>query len=193
MAQDGSPYPSFKERRDRMEIVQMSEAAKRIYWPFQEGITPSALSVIESPRNIGSLEPFFRPNDGNKGIWHEIASLPATEPKVSSLEATFRGLDQWECNWVKWHECHDGAKYTTYGELSDEDRPYAKEQKEDLGWEEDSDTKFLISCCGEDRPLHMRGLKIEVKPSAGNDFVTVLDYINSKPWHYYFAALIELF
>lgn len=58
-------------------------------------------------------------------------------------------------------------EYITYGDLSDEDRPYANEPVENGSWEEDSSTEFLIRCCENDRPLRKRGLKIKVTPSAG--------------------------
>jgi len=92
-------------------------------------------------------------------------------------------LDQWEYDWVALHGDHQGdhhnSEYVEYGDMSDEDRPYANEAKQDGSWEEDSDTEFLIKCCGEDRPLRKGGHKLVVTPSAGNDFVTVHDYVNS--------------
>lgn len=58
-------------------------------------------------------------------------------------------------------------KYSeTYGDLSDEDRPYADEAKEDGSWEE--------------RPLGKRGVKLVVTPSVGNEYITVLDYVSGK-------------
>jgi hypothetical protein len=51
--------------------------------------------------------------------------------------------------------------------------------KEDGGWESDSDTEFLVRCCGEDRPLR-KAAKLVVTPSAGNHFVTVQDYVGGK-------------
>ncbi|KAL6895284.1 hypothetical protein HDV57DRAFT_3182 [Trichoderma longibrachiatum] len=185
---DEPPYPSFAELRSKGERVLFSPAAKRLYWPL-EGVFPSAISVMKTARSVGELDPFFTPNakGSGSGIWHEISTLPVTDPKVSSVEASLRDLDQWESDWLAWHKDHTApefdAEYTTYGDLSDEDRPYADEPKEDGSWEEDSDTEFLIRCCGDDRPLRKRGLKIKVTPSAGNDFVTVRDYVSAvHPW-----------
>lgn len=160
-------------------------AVKRLFWPL-DGVFPTAISVMKTPRRPEDLEPYFQSDAGGdgSGMWHEISQLPLTEPKVSSIEASVYDLDQWESDWVAWHENHTGdefeQEYVTYGDLSDEDRPYAKEQKEDLSWEEDSDTEFLVYCCGEDRPLRKRGIKLLVTPSAGNYFVTVHDYLSGK-------------
>ncbi|KAL7906379.1 hypothetical protein GGI35DRAFT_482544 [Trichoderma velutinum] len=185
---DEPPYPSFEELRSNGERVLFSPAAKRLYWPL-EGVFPSAISVMRTARSVGELDPPFRPDTrgSESGTWHEISSLPLTDPKVSSVEASLRDLDQWESDWLAWHRDHTApefnAEYTTYGDLSDEDRPYANEPKEDGSWEEDSDTEFLIRCCGDDRPLRKRGLNIKVTPSAGNNFVTMHDYVSVvHPW-----------
>lgn len=180
---DELPRPSFKELRSNEERVLFSPAAKRLYWPL-EGVFPSTISVMKTARSVDELDPFFKPDANGSGTWHEISSLPLTDPKVSSIEASLRDLDQWESDWVAWHRDHTAPEfnpeYVTYGDLSDEDRPYADEPKEDGSWEEDSDTEFLIRCCGEDRPLRKRAFKIEVKPTADNDFVTVYDYVSGK-------------
>lgn len=85
---------------------------------------------------------------------------------------------------MAWHRDHAGGEfdpeYVTYRDLSDEDRPFANDPKEDGSWEEDSDTEFLVKCCGEDRPLRKRGIKLVVTHSAGNRFVTVHDYVSGK-------------
>lgn len=138
---------------------------------------------MKTPRSADNLEPYFQQTSGG-GPWQEIAQLPLTEPKVSSIEASFYDLEQWEFNWVAWHRDHESdqfnPEYVTYGDLSDEDRPYANEPKEDGSWEEDSDTEFLIRCCGQDRPLRKKGQRLVVTASAGNHFVTVHDYVSGK-------------
>lgn len=142
---------------------------------------------MKTPRGADDLEPFFQEtNEG--GVWHEIAQLPLTEPKVSSLEASVYELEQWEYDWAAWHGPWHGIRegglvdpeYVTYGELSDEDRPYAKEAREDGSWEEDEDAEFLVRCCGEDRPLGKRGQRLVVRPAEGGEFVTVRDYVSGK-------------
>ncbi|OBT71815.1 hypothetical protein VF21_09378 [Pseudogymnoascus sp. 05NY08] len=90
-------------------------------------------------------------------------------------------------DWMEWHRDHAGGEfdpeYVTYGNLSDEDWPYANYRKEDGSWEEDSDMEFLMKCCREDRPLRKRGIKFVVTHSTGNRFVTVHDYISAvHPW-----------
>ncbi|KAI3390588.1 hypothetical protein diail_9115, partial [Diaporthe ilicicola] len=183
---EGPPYRSFKElRNDRTVAVFFSVAAKRLFWPL-DGVYPTALSVMKTPRSADDLVPYFQQTPGG-GIWHEIAQLPLTQPKVSSVEVSIEDLDQWESDWVERHGYHEGERfgpeYVTYGDLSDEDRPYASEAKEDGSWKEDSDTEFLIRCCGEDRPLRKRGRKLVVTPAAGGHFVTVHDYVSAvRPW-----------
>ena len=142
---DGPPYPSFRELQGNRERVRFSVAAERLYWPLQ-GAFPSVISVMKTARSAGELEPFFQPaTDGSGGgTWHDISLLPLTDPKVSSFEASVDDLDQWQSGWVEWHEDHAAAEYVTYGDLSDEDRPYADQADEDGNWEDDSDTEFLI-------------------------------------------------
>lgn len=105
---------------------------------------------------LNPREPFCQPN----GTWHAITSMPATEPKVSSIEISIRDLDEWEGEWVVSHQKHPEAEFITYGDLDGEDRSYATEQYEDGSWESDLDTEFLIRCCGQDRPLRTGGKKL---------------------------------
>lgn len=176
VAEQSSPHLSFKEVKSNGDAAYVTDAAHRLYWPLAD-VFPANISVMKSRRGgLDEREPFCRPD----GTWHEIASLPVTEPKVSSIEVSIRDLDQWESDWVAWHENHENheaAEYVTYGDLDDEDRPYAYEQHEDGSWEDDSDTEFLIRCCGQDRPLRTRGQRLQVTPSAGKDFVSIHDYV----------------
>ena len=182
---DEPPYRSYEELRSDHVHVLFSPATKRLFWRL-DGAFPTAISVMKTPRSPDDLEPYFQPDTGGSGsgTWHEISQLPLTEPKVLSVKASVYDLDQWEFDWMAWHRDHAGGEfdpeYVTYGDLSDEDRPYANDPKEDGSWEEDSDTEFLVKCCGEDRPLRKRGVKLVVTPSAGNDFVTVHDYVSGK-------------
>ncbi|ODA82689.1 hypothetical protein RJ55_01197 [Drechmeria coniospora] len=178
-AEQSSPFLSFKEVKSNGEAAYVTDTAHRLYWPLA-GDFPATISVMKSRRGgLDEREPFCQPD----GTWHDIASLPLTEPKVSSIEASIRDLDQWESDWVAWHENHETAEFVTYGDLDDEDRPYASEQNEDGSWEDDSDTEFLIRCCGQDRPLRTRGQKLQVTPSAGKDFVSIHDYVCAvHPW-----------
>ena len=107
--------------------------------------------------------------------------MPLTEPKCSSVVAYFDEVYSWESNWLEFHERHTmNAEYIAYRDLSDEDRPFPNKLTEDGSWDDDSDTEFLIRCCGEDRPLRTRSLNILVTPSTGSNFVTVYDYVSSK-------------
>jgi hypothetical protein len=181
---EGPPYRSFKElRSDPTTAVVFSPAAKRLFWPL-DGVYPTAISVMKTPQSAGDLEPYFQQTPDRGGVWHEIAQLPLTVPKVSSVEASVYDLDELESDWVEFHKYHEGEpanpEYVTYGDLSDEDRPYADEPNEDGSWEEDSDTEFLIRCCGQDRPLRKQDQKLVITPAAGGDFVTVHDYVSGE-------------
>lgn len=182
---DEPSYRSYKELRGDHVHVLFSPTTKRLFWPL-DGVSPTAISVMKTPCSPDDLEPYFQldTRGSGGGTWHEISQLPLTEPKVSSVEVSVYELDQWEFDWMEWHRDHAGGEfdpeYVTYGDLSDEDRPYANDQKEDGSWEEDSDTEFLVKCCGEDRPLRKRGIKLVVTHSAGNRFVTVHDYVSGK-------------
>jgi hypothetical protein len=138
---------------------------------------------MKTPHNPDSLDLYFQPDTegSGSGTWHEISQLHLTEPKVSSVEASIYDLEHWEELWLEQHREHTAgdAQYVTYGDLSDDDRPYASEMKEDGGWESDSDTEFLVRCCGEDRTLR-KAAKLVVKPSAGKQYVTVHDYVSGK-------------
>lgn len=166
-------YPSFEELASDRRRPGFSEDFRRLCWPLS-GTFPSALAVMKTMRGaLEEMEPLHR----GDGSWHEIALLPLTEPKVSSIKATIPLLDQYEPDWVRWHENHNTSKYVTYGDLDDDTRPFG-EQQEDGTWEADSDTEYLAKCCGQDRPVHKNGLAVQVKPSAGGDFVTIRDYVS---------------
>ncbi|KAM3501682.1 hypothetical protein MY11210_009308, partial [Beauveria gryllotalpidicola] len=135
------------------------------------------MKTFQSGRD--GLEPF----QNLDGTWHEIAFLPVQQPPVSSIVASLEFLNDWEHDWVEHHQHHEGAEFVTYGELSDEDRPYAREMKEDGSWEEDSDTEFLNKCCGRGRPMYWRDLKLYVAASPDRGFVTIKDYVSAlHPW-----------
>lgn len=180
---DGPPYLSYKELRSNGVPVVLSPAgAQRLFWPL-DSASLTSISVMSTPRSPGTLEPYVQQDAevdaAGSGTRHEISHLPLTEPRVSSVEASVYDLDHWEEAWMNWHRGHteDHAEYVTYSELSDEDRPFPAEMREDGGWESDSDTEFLIRCCGEDRPLR-KAVKLVIRPSEGNHHVTVHDYVS---------------
>ncbi|PQE28395.1 domain containing protein [Rutstroemia sp. NJR-2017a BBW] len=182
---DEPPYPSHNELQRARVYLEYSPAAKRLFWRY-EGVFPTAISVMKLPLKRDDLEPYFQPDTegGGSGTWHDISQLSITEPKVSSIEASAYVLAKWESDWFEWHRDHTGdefnPQYVNYEDLSDEDRPYAEYSKEDGSWEEDSETRFLVKCCGQDRPLRKQGIKLLV---AGNQFVTIHDYISAvHPW-----------
>ncbi|KFY06764.1 hypothetical protein V492_07764 [Pseudogymnoascus sp. VKM F-4246] len=182
--QAGPPYPSYEElQSDMVHIIHCPDAAKRLFWPL-DGVFPTSISVMRTSSSPDSLESYFQPDtEGNSGgKWHEISQLPLTEPKVSSVQVSVYHLDEWEDTWLEHHRGHIEAEYVRYGDMSDDDRPYPSEMNEDGGWDSDSDTEYLVGCCGEDRPTK-NAAKLVVKPSVGNDYVTVHDYVSAvHPW-----------
>ncbi|KAE9372959.1 hypothetical protein N431DRAFT_467181 [Stipitochalara longipes BDJ] len=175
---DGTPYPSYKELRNNRVPINSTDAVKRLFWRFDD-VFPAAISVMKTPSSPYSLEPYFQ---AESGAWHEISQFPLTENKVSSIEVSVWELEQWRRCWLEQHGGHSNGEYVTYGDLSDDERPYPSEMNEEGGWDSDSDTPYLVRCCGEDRPRNETA-KIVVTPSQGNHFVTVQDYVSAvHPW-----------
>ncbi|KAK6212829.1 hypothetical protein LQW54_004918 [Pestalotiopsis sp. IQ-011] len=191
-----SPLRSWSQLRYDEVHVTFSPVAQRLFWQY-EGSFHSAISVMKVSGNAKELEPLFQRSgtsaaegDGGSGgdgagigTWHAVAHKPVTQPPVSSLRAAIEDLDQWESDWLSWHQEHESAEFVTYGDLGDEDRPFAEYADEDGNWDADLDTEFKIRCCGEDRPLRRRGLELEVKPGDGGAFVSLRDYVQVvHPW-----------
>ncbi|KXJ91800.1 hypothetical protein Micbo1qcDRAFT_174827 [Microdochium bolleyi] len=111
--------------------------------------------------------------------------LALTEPKVSSVNASSYDVEQLEPDWACTHQenCGDNGEWVNYGELGRNDLvPTTREMGSTDGVGRD-DTACLVRCCGEDRPVGKRVLKVTVTPSAGHEFVTVKDYISTvHPW-----------
>ncbi|KAE9375504.1 hypothetical protein N431DRAFT_403125 [Stipitochalara longipes BDJ] len=182
---DEPPYSSYRELRSNLLPVKLSDAAKRLFWPL-DGVFPTAISVMKTPRSPDSLDPYFQPDavgsGSGSGTWHEISQLPVTDPKVSSVEVSVYDLESWRNRWLEQHREHIEGEYVTYGDLNDDERPYPSEMKEEGGWESDSDTPYLVRCCGEDRP-HNEVARLVITPSTDNHFVTVQDYVSAvHPW-----------
>jgi hypothetical protein len=112
---------------------------------------------------LEEMEPLLRPD----GSLHEVLSQSLTEPKISSIDVSIRLLNQYESDWVAWHEEDEIAEFITYGDLDNETRPLGR-----------LDTRYLARCCGQDRPIGKRGLKLHVTPSPGHEFVTIYDYLS---------------
>ncbi|KAH7035344.1 uncharacterized protein B0I36DRAFT_91360 [Microdochium trichocladiopsis] len=183
---DQPPYPSWSELKCARKSLTYSKGYWRIHWPL-EGEYPAAISVAAERRTAIGLEPFYDPTTDK---WHDIADLPLTTPvKISSITAEMRELNVYERDWVECHRYCAGAKFVTYGDLDDDVRPYAKEMKEDGSWEEDSDTEYLIRCCGEERPIGKRALTLKVVPPPERDYLTIRDYISAL--HPFFMSLRE--
>ncbi|OAQ97538.1 hypothetical protein LLEC1_03609 [Akanthomyces lecanii] len=170
-------YPSFEELRQNKQRVVFSEEFTRLYWPLR-GTFPTALSVMKTMR--GALQE-MEPLQHGDGRWHEIVSIPLTEPKVSSIHALIPMLDEYEGNWVAWHEYHEAAEYVTNSNLDDNTRPHGEQHEEPL--ETEPAMGYIVRCCGQDRPEYKDGLTVQVKPAAGEEFVTIYDYVSVvHPW-----------
>lgn len=157
--------------------VAVLPGAQRLLWPL-DGVFPTSISVLSE--NLESSQPLFQPNsDDTGGIWHKLVHQPLTTPKTTSTEISLHDLNYWEEDWLRWYKEHDSAEYVTYSELDDENRSYPSEMNDEVGWHSNSDTKLLIACCGEDRPLR-KAAKLIVKPSSGGGYITVLGYISSE-------------
>ncbi|KAI1153196.1 hypothetical protein F4825DRAFT_461347 [Nemania diffusa] len=159
---DAPPYPSYREIRSERIPITFNACMNRLFWPL-EGAFPETVSLMKHPR--GSKEDLDdNNNDGSSssdgsGPWHECASEPVTDPKVSSIE------------------------FVAYGDLDDDVRPFRREGEEDGDWGEDSEKEFLLWCCGQDRPLGKKGQTLLVTPASGRDFVTVRDFVGAvHPW-----------
>jgi hypothetical protein len=181
---DKPPYPSYNElQSDGVLVIVPPSISEHLFWPF-DGVFPACISVMKTPYSPDSLEPYFQPDTGNSGggTWHEISQLSLTEPKISSVKVSVHVLNLWLERWLEQHQGHmPRSEYVTYGDLSDDERPYPTKMNDDGSWESDSDTEYLIRCCDEDRPPNQEKVPmLVVKPSADNTFVTVNDYISSK-------------
>lgn len=174
-ATESGLYPSFREIRDNGDDVCFCDATERLYWTLQDAF-PNAVSVMKSRTGgLDEREPFVKPD----GTLHEIASLPLTTRKVSSVDATIPLLDQWESDWAAYHKYHTEGKWVSYRDLDDNIRPYPTEMNEDGSWDDNLDTQFLIRCCGQDRPSNKHGQRLRIIPLEGNNFITIYDFISS--------------
>jgi hypothetical protein len=79
----------YEELQNNGIHAPFTPAAHRLYWPL-DGVFPSTVSVMKTPRSPHDLESFFL---SEEGPWHGIAREPLTAPKVSSIEVSIADLD----------------------------------------------------------------------------------------------------
>lgn len=88
-------YKSWEDLKDGLKSggagSALTSQAWRLFWRL-DGDFPAAISVMETDRAANELAPFF---EASGGTWHEIAQLPLTQPKVSSIDATLYDFRQW--------------------------------------------------------------------------------------------------
>ncbi|KAI1181460.1 hypothetical protein F5B17DRAFT_436772 [Nemania serpens] len=166
--------PSFEElRRTRNPYPDHTPEADRIFWTLN-GPLHSSVWI----QSHGSLKPYAQGTDELNPNWHPISQCPLTEPKVSSITVTVDELDIWEAEWVSYHQRHADPPDPQL------DEPYVCEGYRYgplLDYDPDLDGEsrlHLLECCGMLRP---RGVvsSIVVKPSPGNEFVTIHDYLTT--------------
>lgn len=184
--EDGPPYPTYNERKAKDRKPPLFERPfERLIWPIR-GDFPFAIFVMKEPyQNVGDPEPLFNTETGE---WHEIATQSITDKKISFVEASLENLNEYDDYWMEFHMEHaehgDGnCESVAYGDLSDDLRGgVPDEEREEGSWRRDetSNKEILIRCCDEDRPLDKTNLSVEVRPSPGNDFITVRDYVGSE-------------
>lgn len=145
------------------------------------GEFPACTFVARAKRVEENAEPFFT-STGDGGTWHETADWPMTEPKVSSIDVSSQDLKVLEINWVWTHQkrCGDNGEWIKYGELGDIDLEPTIDDTKHSGGVYTNDTKCLVRCCGQERPVGKSVQKLTVTPTLGHDFVTVKDYISGE-------------
>ncbi|KAI1109755.1 hypothetical protein F5Y14DRAFT_431321 [Nemania sp. NC0429] len=168
--------PSYEELRRAADPVPIySPEADRIYWTLN-GPLHSSIWFLSH----GSLKPYAQGTDESNLTWHPISQYPLTEPKISSITVSVSPLDDWEGDWLELHRRHaDPDPRSNYCEsrwgplpdyiyIPDPDR---EEEPEGRGL-------HLLECCGFPRPRHIKS-SIVVKPSPGNEFITIHDYLST--------------
>ncbi|KAI1164865.1 hypothetical protein F5B18DRAFT_613720 [Nemania serpens] len=169
--------PSYEELRRALQPPDFTPETERIYWTIN-GPLHSSVWIISHD----SLKPYAQGTDESNPTWHPISQCPLTEPKISSITVEVYELLHWEEDWLTEHRHTDppdpefdepdaGEGYR-FGPLPDCDP--------DGDWESLSEERplHLLECCHTPRP---RGIKtsIVVKPSPGNEFVTIHDYLST--------------
>ncbi|KAF2968640.1 hypothetical protein GQX73_g4878 [Xylaria multiplex] len=165
--------PSYEEFRHAGQLPYHTPEADRVFWTLN-GPLHSSVWIMSH----GSLKPYAQETDESNPTWHPISQCPLTEPKISTITVKVDNLDRWEDDWLEIHREHapeleepEAGEYR-YGPLPD----YDPERDEESLSEERP--LHLLECCDTPRP---RGKisTIVVKPSPGNEFVTIHDYLST--------------
>ncbi|KAH7027555.1 uncharacterized protein B0I36DRAFT_351072 [Microdochium trichocladiopsis] len=192
------PYRSWEQlKQDNVWVRYNSGYTDRLIW-YLNGAFPACVSVSSAPYREDNLAPLFTPasedhqsDSGGGGTWHEIAKLPMTKPPVSSINVSCLDLEELERSWVRTHKelCdEDEGEYASSQDFSsnnndDDDerrRPIATASERNGRREADQGTRYLMRCCGQDRPFGKTGQKVTVASSSANEFVTIGDYVTSE-------------
>ena len=193
------PYRSWEQlKQDRVWVRYNLGYTDRLLWHLNGGAFPESVFVSSAPNREENLAPLFTPASGDHqsdgsdgGTWHEIAKLPMTKPPVSSIDVSCHDLEYMESSWVQIHLelCNESRReYASFQDVSrlynDEDgqgrRPIANVNELDGRREADQDTRYLMRCCGQDRPVGKSGLKLTVASSSPDEYVSIGDYVSGK-------------
>jgi hypothetical protein len=180
------PYPTYEALIEEgrhgtsMNVGRrgLSPSARRFFWSLSGPLTTS-ISIMSSPHNPDSLEPYFQPGTST---WHPISQLSLTKTKISSITVEVYELEMWEEQWLDMHRGHsepDSGKENGVGALWGELSDYDEEEDEEG---EGEGEEHLLLCCGEKRPRR-KAVSVVVKPAASHGFVTIHDYLSTvHPW-----------
>lgn len=154
-------YPSYEEHYPSGLVL--SKPGGRLFWNLQGPLSTSVFVMDEDENPDGPREAFSQ-QTLSEVIWHSIAELAATEPKVSSIAVTESSLDMWEVDWEESHQhAEPGLEGVVFAEAENED-----EQPD------------LLQCCGETRPKTVAPLVVRASEKG---FVTILDCVSQvHPW-----------
>ncbi|KAH6866114.1 hypothetical protein B0T10DRAFT_554158 [Thelonectria olida] len=137
--------------------MQISEAAKRLFWTLQ-GPLESSIFVLEDVNNpLGPREPYCRQASAETS-WHPISQEPLTQSRETSLSVRISPLDTWKLDWFESHEHADPDDPSCVYELV-------------------NGHMSLVQCCGEDKPTNLApfAVKVSDKPYLSiHDFITAV-------------------
>ncbi|GAM91154.1 hypothetical protein ANO11243_092010 [Dothideomycetidae sp. 11243] len=155
-------------RRPVLSWVELLQIRWRLFGPLSD-----CVEIAQDARDPSSISRPFSTTD-------PIASLPATEPPVSSVMVKVDDLEEGPGLFLDLHYGHaDASEEWTRAPLpTDEDIKQAMLRL--FKWGDDDRGNVLTRCCGVRRPCD--GPKLTVT-ATNHPFVTVADYVTTlHPW-----------
>ncbi|KAI0191653.1 hypothetical protein F4808DRAFT_382483 [Astrocystis sublimbata] len=175
-------HPTYEELRAVLKPPIHTPEADRIFWTLN-GPLHSSIWIISH----GSLKPYALGADEANPTWHPISQCPLTDPKVSSITVGVNEIDRWEGDWANEHYSHlfdppepgdplsgEGFRFGPLPDFDPEqdESPVAEVPPQQPLW--------LLECCWQPRPRG-KTFEVVVRPSPGNDFVTIHDWLSAAP------------